>query len=71
MAYISSIEFITEAAIHTALEQFPNKTLDDETVKHIREKAASTVEELSITVQSMKTEGTTYENAVSHLSPDE
>lgn len=61
--------FITKAAIETAREQCPDKTLDKKTVEEIRNKAESTVKELSQTLHNIRKGGQKGEQAVSHLTP--
>ncbi|CAC5413453.1 unnamed protein product [Mytilus coruscus] len=62
--------FITKAAIETAREQCPKKTLDKKTVEDIRNKAESTVKELSQTLHNIRKEGKIGEKTVSHLTSE-
>ncbi|VDI16525.1 Hypothetical predicted protein [Mytilus galloprovincialis] len=62
--------FVTKAAIETAREQCPDKTLDKETVEEIRQKADTTAKELSQTLHKIRKEGKNGEMAVSHLTLD-
>lgn len=62
--------FIIKAAIETAREQCPEKTLDQNTVANARQKAASTVNDLSQILHKIRKEGKNGEEVVSHLTPE-
>ncbi|XP_071180972.1 uncharacterized protein [Mytilus edulis] len=62
--------FIIKAAIETAREQCPEKTLDQNTVANARQKAASTVNDISQILHKIRKEEKNGEEVVSHLTPE-